>query len=63
VLYASGHLLKHTVFDLAEIALAAANDYRVAAAAMRDVWAAAGIIRYAWLYAVTKKPPAKGGFS
>jgi len=30
VLYASGHLLEYAVFDLAEIALAKANDYRVA---------------------------------
>jgi len=30
VLYASGHLLEYAVFDLAEIALAKANDYRIA---------------------------------
>ncbi|MFW5709600.1 MAG: hypothetical protein ACOCX5_05205 [Chloroflexota bacterium] len=30
ILYASGHLLEYAVFDLAEIALAKANDYRVA---------------------------------
>lgn len=29
VLYASGHILEYAVFDLAEIALAKANDYRV----------------------------------
>lgn len=30
VLYASGHLLEYAIFDLAEIALAKANDYRIA---------------------------------
>lgn len=30
VLYASGHLLEYAVFDLDEIAVAKANDYRVA---------------------------------
>lgn len=29
VLYASGHLLEYAIFDLSEIALAKANDYRV----------------------------------
>jgi len=43
VLYVSGHILEYAVFDLAEIALAKANDYRVAfdrggvAAAMQTI--------------------------